>query len=577
MPPALQTPFPINGGPMAKKQNKKSVGKPYSARGAQVKGGRSGRSPRGDRGSSIALICFASLALVGLLVGIAALIISYVENREIDYLNDDLSRYIYLSEEDYKSFDVVVTVDPVTDMAVENKVLQALYKHRETITGEPKYYIDETVTPADKLLIYYRGYTLGENGEKYDFNGGSNFSDSSAYSLEIGSGSFVLGFELGLVGHNPKDYSGFKKVTTGTVSAGDVIQLTYSAAYPDGSTVVDAKAVVSLDKNACDKTFGEGFAEFLVGKPVGEVLMAEKKKPDDPDKEAAFVGTGAYGWDGDPVFTDMKIGAVYEVGDNPLTVEVLFPYDYSEPTLRSKTAYFDVYIAKAQLYDTPALNDAFITDTLKISAEELGKYEGATLVDKWKQSLREELEEEYTEAVNLQIEDALLNHYAKNAKVKRLPGGEVNDYYLNYVLSWEEEYSYYGGSYASLDDYVITQMGLNYYDDWRALLREEAEAAITDKLVFYYVAAKERLLPDAETLEIEKELLILEYLEAFLEEQGCNRSKYDSDEKYEAAVASYRAQLLYYYEDSYFAENATYNYVMKTLRAYANVTYANNK
>ena len=290
-------------------------------------------------GGRVAIICFAVLALVGLTVGGIAFLINYINNIPVDYLNDDLSKYIFLSEEDYKNVDVTVTVDPVTDMDVENAVLQALYKHRDTTAEyDGRKLIDRTVTPGDNVFIYYRGYMLGENGEKLDIDLGCNFADASPTSLEIGSGKFYIGFELGLVGHNPKDYSSFNNLTTGTVGEGVLVQLTYSAAYPDGTTAVEKSQLVSLQDNACDRIFGTGFADFLVGKTVGQTIMSDE----DPDKEATFVGTDVEGWDGDPVFTDMKVTAVYEVGDNPLTVETHVAYNDDSEELRSKTVYFDV-------------------------------------------------------------------------------------------------------------------------------------------------------------------------------------------------------------------------------------------
>ena len=52
--------------------------------------------------------------------------------------------------------------------------------------------------------IFYKGYYL--NGEeRVYFSGGSNIGGAS-YKLEIGSGSFVPGFEYNMIGKNPADY-----------------------------------------------------------------------------------------------------------------------------------------------------------------------------------------------------------------------------------------------------------------------------------------------------------------------------------------------------------------------------------
>ena len=536
---------------MAKnKKNQASASKAVANRGSKV---------GGDRASRVAIICFAVLAIVGLTVGGVGFIISEINNRPVDYRKDDLSQYVYISESDYKGFDVVIKVDPVTDMDVENAVLKALYKARSsTPEYDGKYLPNETVTAGDKVFIYYRGYTLGEDGEKVDFSGGCNFSSEEAGSLEIGSGSFITGFELGLVGKNARDYSKLTKRTSGVVGKGSFVMLTYTAAYPDGSTALETSKYVSLEDNACDKIFGTGFADFLADKEVGVEI------------EEDFIGTNIPDLNGDPVFTDMKVTSVYEVGDNPLTVEAFFPYDYSEESLRSTTAYFDVYIQNVQVYKAPELNNEFITSTLKIDSASLEEYEGATLVDRWKSSIRAELEAEYQENVDLQIGEAILKHYSEKVQVKKLPKSEVNSYYNDYVAQWENEYSMYGSDYASLDEYVITNMNLNYYDDWREVIMKEAEKAITDKLVFYYVLSREGIYPSEEDVSKEKDALIEDYLAEYLEQMGVTRDKYDSDEKYETAINAYRDNLLSYYSDSYFEENAVYVLAMKTLRTYVN-------
>ena len=45
-------------------------------------------------------------------------------------------------------------------------------------------------------------------------------------------------------------------------------------------------------------------------------------------------------------FTKIKVNAIYDLGDNPLTVTARFPVDYSEESLAGKVAHFDVYVTQ---------------------------------------------------------------------------------------------------------------------------------------------------------------------------------------------------------------------------------------
>ena len=86
----------------------------------------------------------------------------------------------------------------ITEADIENNILKAYYEYfsdeisAKTITstehtsGEVKY--------GDTLNIDYKGFKIGETEA---FEGGS----ATSQSLEIGSGSFIDGFESGLIGH----------------------------------------------------------------------------------------------------------------------------------------------------------------------------------------------------------------------------------------------------------------------------------------------------------------------------------------------------------------------------------------
>jgi trigger factor len=61
---------------------------------------------------------------------------------------------------------------------------------------------DQPLAMGDDAYIYYKGFVDG-----VAFDGGSNWDDASPYTLGLGSGSFIPGFEEGLVGVVPNQTS----------------------------------------------------------------------------------------------------------------------------------------------------------------------------------------------------------------------------------------------------------------------------------------------------------------------------------------------------------------------------------
>ena len=122
----------------------------------------------------------------------------------VDILRDDLSEYVEIDEQYYKGYTVNFNPYAVNELEIENYIIQALCNYKEK---EPTKSGDGIITAGDVVYIYYKGYYIGENGEEVFFAGGDNTASASPAELEIGSGSFVLGFEYNLIGKNPSDYS----------------------------------------------------------------------------------------------------------------------------------------------------------------------------------------------------------------------------------------------------------------------------------------------------------------------------------------------------------------------------------
>ena len=122
--------------------------------------------------------------------------------KDFDYLGEDLSKYITLSESDYQSNKVTLgTQYLITDELVQKYIDDERFTNRQKANGGALI-TDQPIRHGDSAFIYYTGYL---NGEK--FEGGSNATDKYSYELVIGSGSFIEGFEEGLIGVIPDNTS----------------------------------------------------------------------------------------------------------------------------------------------------------------------------------------------------------------------------------------------------------------------------------------------------------------------------------------------------------------------------------
>lgn len=515
-------------------------------------------------GTKIFLVIFAAIALVGIITAIAFGVAGNISKKPLDYYNmklNKLERYIKISPEDYKSFDVIVNLDPVTDLAVENEILKLRYSHRKATDGKNK--VGQVVKAGDTANIYYYGYTLDENGEKVPFSGGSNFS-SSVTSLGIGSGNMIVGFELALVNVNSADYRTMTKRTEGVVDGDNIVTITYDFVSFDGAIEKEVSATIDLSTDVNAK-YGEGFKEYLIGKEIGKTI-------EDPlliDK----VGTD--GITRSDTYSNVKIANSIDFSEGEtLTIDVTFPRPYSSTDLEGKSVKFDIYIVTSVSYETPDFNDEFITETLKVTAEDLAEYEGETLTEKYTAKIRADLEKTYQDNVNATIEEALWNHYHKVVNVKKLPKSEVNTFYTNYENEINTYYSTYQSYYTSFDQAARDYLQIGSTADWRAALTERAEESVTEKLIFYYIARTENLLPSDEEKAAGYEDMFQEMLDAYLEQNKVNRDDFETEEKYNEEVEKYKSLILANYGEDYIMESVVFEHVMKTLRSYANVIYA---
>ncbi len=265
------------------------------------------------------IIIIASVVLgLSIVLGIAFGVWYAIYGRRFDYTSGDIGKYITLSRDDYMGYEINATVPEPTQLDLDERILQILAEYKSTKPQNNGYYYrpDAPIANGWKVRIWYRGYTLDEDGRKIDIDGTCNFASSSPTELEIGSGDFVSGFEISLIGKSISDYSRFSQVTRGNLRADDIIIVTMNAMYPDGRAEQYKNHRIDLSSSDIDELYGGGFRDALVGAEIGATL------------EDAVLTTMP---DGTAVYTDIRVSSVirptmayttgsYQKGDR-ITVE----------------------------------------------------------------------------------------------------------------------------------------------------------------------------------------------------------------------------------------------------------------
>lgn len=124
------------------------------------------------------------------------------EMPRYDYFAADVGKDVTLDKSVYTSINLKLSPDLlITDEQVQEYLQYLIFQERTAANGETKVY-DQALKLGDTAYIYYKGTVDGE-----EFDGGSNMNDKTPYGLGLGSGSFIPGFEEGLVGVIPNQTS----------------------------------------------------------------------------------------------------------------------------------------------------------------------------------------------------------------------------------------------------------------------------------------------------------------------------------------------------------------------------------
>ena len=489
--------------------------------------------------------------------------------KDFDYNKAKLSKYVYVPEEIYTSYNVALNIPEITDFDVDEEIIKIQCDNKITPDG-PIYSMPGVVISAgDVAGLYYRGYTIEDGVKKY-FDTGCNFaeSDNSKIEHEIGGGSFVPGFESGLIGKSSVGYATLTRAESGIIQANDIISLTYSVVKAGGASLKDQTVLLDLsDKENIDKKYGEGFTNFLIGKNID----ANVKFATGSGSADKYLVVNSPNGDGQDIYLDMSVSVACRTTLNDkLVVEVKFPYDYSVTDLAGKTGYFEIYIQGVRDYITPEFTDEFITDTLKFTADDLSGYEGANLVEKYKCYIKDVLNAARDAEIKYAVEDSFWAQLMANAEFKKIPESEIDKHYNEELTDLSSMYEDgYKSYYKDLDTFARAYLELSSTADWRAYLRADAEQAVKQRLAFYYIVQKENLHPNDEEYAEIYEQIFAEHLQEYLDYYSIT----ESSENYESQLEYAKKVVKATYGDAYWDECVLYDYVIAEMISRANITF----
>lgn len=522
------------------------------------------------------------------------LVDAIINNKFFSYLTSDLSKYVTISDKDYKNLTINVDIAEPHEIDVDVAILALLANDKgEAIEDGASFKTENensqfTVTPGTMLRIWYRGYLLDENGDQIEVARMSNFAATEPSALEIGSGNFIPGFELGLNGIYTGDYPRFVKITDKEteITESHIAYVSFSRLIEGGDakkdTLKTTSTRINLSADDIEKNFGVGFKEKILGATIGEKL----------EKFTAEIDGKKYD------YTDVTVDFVTDCETSkenpPLKVEAYFPYDYNTATLRNETAYFEVYIESGILYEEQKFTNEYVEKLVKkegskITLEELNKFDGAALTDKYRAYVKKTIDDIYEEEYENAINDAYKTTWDRilaGAKVLKYPKNEVDKIYEEYVEDVEYQFAESGGYYTNestgesqtyndVDSYARAYLQLSATTNWKTYLRNMSESLVKERLVLYYIIREEGLKLTNKELKAEiektKQIYLDEYVEQYLAYEQKSRDDFKSDEEYEEYVEDRAAEIFGYYDDDYFKETTYYNILKENVQKWSKI------
>ncbi len=513
-------------------------------------------------------------SIIGLILLLATVIsillfsVGCKKKAEFDYLSADLSQYIEFTG-DYKNIKIEIDIAKPTDLDVEVSILNMLCsdKNKKPLNngGNICNKEDAEITAGDVVKIWYRGYLVGDGDEQIVLEGMSNFASSSgASSLEIGSNSFIPGFELNLIGKKPADYSKFEKITTGSPTENNVVYITYTkTSGSDSSTkVTESNVRIDLSRDDIDETYGAGFKDKLLSLKVGDkVTFSDTEK--------------------DVKYTELTLNFFTACETNPIKVEAVFSYDYQKEELRNEKAVFEVYVESLVAYECPEFTNEYLAEKIKneevnVTFEELDSSEDDSLLtEKYRDFAMETMMDIYDDEYDTLVEEATWNRIVELAKVKKYPEDKVQKIYEKSIRDIEYQFKSSGGevynsslgqykTYETLDEYANVYVEVSNGQSWRDVIRGQAEEFVKERLVMFYILKENNLTPsESEFNKLYEETYreyVDEYIEQYLQYLGKTEEDY-TEEEYNELVKDSEDTLNSNFDEEYFTTRTYFTVV----------------
>lgn len=197
----------------------------------------------------------------------------------------------------------------------------------------------------------------------------------------------------------------------------------------------------------------------------------------------AFEGGTAEGYDltiGSGSFIEgFEEGLVgHEIGDE-VSLDLVFPEDYSSTDLAGKDVTFAVTINSISVEVTPELTDALVKDNTDYDT-----------IDAYKKSIKEEIQVSNEASAESQAQTDIFSQVVANAKVTGFDEEEVKNLVDAEYEGFKQTataYESYGYSYEQ----VLTANGYENEDQLKEGIKEYVETYLTQKMVLYVIADKE--------------------------------------------------------------------------------------
>ena len=545
------------GTKTSKPASKKAVRKPLSRR------------------TKIAILC-VSLAVL-LVAGIVIGTIVYLNNRPFNYYKEDISKHISIDPSAYKDFTVTMKLDAITEQSIDERINQILNENKPTTAlNSGKSDRNTEIKVGDIVTIFYRGYYFDENENRVEFDGGCNIQYSSGKvtptTLTIGSGAYFSGFETNLIGKIPEQYANLTPVVEGYVEEGDVVYVQMTAVLPGNRSFTNKTVRIDLSDPDLEKEWGIGFKEYLIGREL---------RQNDPSP-APFTLPEAV--DGQELVYYTNVKPMFKSADendlDPIVVEAYCPIDYTNaPDLAGKTVYFEVYVRGTVHYDTPTLTESFIRDTLKLTDEDLEKFEGDDILTKFRGYVREELMNGYKSGSNTYpgyqssyddlLNDLIMDKINEITKIIRIPKRAIQPVYEQYIDSLIADYEYYKNTYdySSVEQYMMDATGTKTVTEADEMVWYLAANAVKEQMAIFLIAQQQGLLADEATLKAEAETLFQNVVQSYIDTYYAETfAKYTTEEEYNKAYNELATNLRAQYTEELLLENAVYERVFAYLR-----------